>query len=57
MEGKWVILIVIIVTLIGIALAYYFLQAIPNNLEQSLSIETALTASDWLKTGLGRFNI
>ncbi|MBU5468662.1 hypothetical protein KQI49_17775 [Virgibacillus sp. MSJ-26] len=51
MEGKWVILIVLIVTIIGIALAYFFLQAIPNKLEeQSLSIQTIFPASEWLKT-------
>lgn len=37
MEGKWVILIVIIVTLLGIGLAYYFLQTLPSNIKEQSS--------------------
>jgi len=51
MEGKWVILIVLIATIAGIALAYIFLQTLPNNIkEQSLSIETISPVNEWLKT-------
>lgn len=51
MEGKWVILIVIIATLIGIALAWYFLHTLPNNIkEQSLAMNTMLPITDWFSS-------
>jgi len=40
MEGKWVILIVIIVTLLGIGLAFYFLQTLPSNIKEQSSAIT-----------------
>lgn len=46
MKGKTVILIVILVTLFGIALAWFFLHTLPNNTdiqEQSSAFNTSLS--------------
>lgn len=51
MNGKLVILIVIVTTLAGIALAWYFLNTLPTNTQDQSFIETTVIyTNNWLSS-------
>lgn len=51
MNGKLVILIIIVATLIGIGLAWYFLNTLPSNMKDESFIEnTVLYTNNWLSS-------